>query len=421
MKKKIISILGTGDYKESKHYYHDDYIATSKYVQLVLYEIYCQEFNEDDEFIVFLTNESKEMHWDLKLELEIQELLRKTPLQPKVKAIVLDYKDKDYTKKLYTNMIDIIDVGDEVILDITHGFRSYTILISSILDYVRVVKDVNVKNVVYGEYNSESKVTEIKELDDLLTIQRWSNYVDIFLKTGNPAYLSKLVSEDKKQSHIKNDGNQKIYEQIAYLVGYLNMLFEAVALCDTSEINRLVKMIYNELEEYKKIEVEFEFYPLVTLMGKISDKIEQLYDKNDSILILNIAEFYCLEFGQIQQGYTLLRELIISDAGKKLDVDINDRNIREGYISKILYEMGNRNNVGENSTKIYKSEALKINQDDEESGLELGKTFDKIIQKRNNLSHAGFSQETNLNYSRYANALKEYIKSLRRIYKITPV
>lgn len=419
MAKKLISILGIGDYNKSKHYYKGNYIDTNEYAQLVLYEIYCHDFGKDDKYVVFMTNESKEKHWDTTLGPAFEKLDKNNTLT--LEAIVLDYKDENYTKNLYTSIIDVIDEGDSVILDITHGFRSYSILVASILDYVRVVKDVTVTNIVYAENNPESKVTEIKELSALLDMELWSNYVDIFLKTGNASYLTKLVETDKAYSFINRDGYENTYLKLLNLSSGLNWLFEAVAICDTTKIIERVKELYKDyqVQSLKEIQNNFAFYPFVYLFEKVSKKIEDLYNQRDELLILNVIEHYCLEFGQIQQGYTLLKELIITDAGKKLRMDINDRETREGKcfsVNSILYEMGNRKKAEENFIAKYESEAQKLEYVYRGMGTKVAEIYDTVGQLRNQINHAGFSQKKHFKYKNLTKVLQEHVSTLREIY-----
>ena len=90
---------------------------------------------------------------------------------------------------------DAVDEGDEVILDITHAFRSLPLLIFIVAAYLRQVKSVVLKHIIYGAFearNPDTNHTPIFDLTPFVELLDWINAFAIFRSSGDAREIAKL-------------------------------------------------------------------------------------------------------------------------------------------------------------------------------------------------------------------------------------
>ena len=88
-----------------------------------------------------------------------------------------------------------VDEGDEIILDITHAFRSLPLLTFTVSAYLRQVKQVKLKRVIYGAFEAQDKdknQTPIFDLTPFVRLLDWTNAVNIFQRSGDARPIANL-------------------------------------------------------------------------------------------------------------------------------------------------------------------------------------------------------------------------------------
>ena len=88
-----------------------------------------------------------------------------------------------------------VDEEDEIILDITHAFRSLPLLTFTVSAYLRQVKQVKLKRVIYGAFEAQDKVrneTPIFDLTPFVALLNWTNAVNIFQRSGDAGPIAAL-------------------------------------------------------------------------------------------------------------------------------------------------------------------------------------------------------------------------------------
>lgn len=90
----------------------------------------------------------------------------------------------------------LIDKGDEVIVDLTHGFRHIAVLILMAVVILRSVKRVRIRAIYSSFHDTESGVTNVFDLAGLLSILDWQSALYSFNKDGDPGVFAKLLADD---------------------------------------------------------------------------------------------------------------------------------------------------------------------------------------------------------------------------------
>ena len=95
-----------------------------------------------------------------------------------------------------------LNEGDELIVDITHSFRSLPIFMMNLLIYLKNVsgKRINISHIHYGmlEINKELGYTPIIDLKAMMEVNEWITGAYSFSRFGNAYKISELLSEEEK-------------------------------------------------------------------------------------------------------------------------------------------------------------------------------------------------------------------------------
>lgn len=96
---------------------------------------------------------------------------------------------------------EAVPAGAEVILDVTHGFRSLPLLFYGVLTYLGVSRSVRVERIVYGAYDAREKGTDgvtrapVFDLTVLADLQEWVHAVDAFRVRSDAERLVELLEK----------------------------------------------------------------------------------------------------------------------------------------------------------------------------------------------------------------------------------
>ena len=90
---------------------------------------------------------------------------------------------------------DAVDEEDEIIFDITHAFRSLPFLIFIVAAYLRQVKSVTLKHIIYGAFearDANTNRTAIFDLTPFIQLLDWTNAVNVFQRSGDARPIAGL-------------------------------------------------------------------------------------------------------------------------------------------------------------------------------------------------------------------------------------
>ena len=183
---KVLSFLGTGDYKETTYTKHDD--ETQSY-KTDLFPKAVANLYEPIELVVFVTSIVRE---DKKGYLK--DLRESISSQLRIEDIPNGNSETDLWR-IFQVCADAVDVNDEIILDITHAFRSLPLLIFIVAAYLRQVKQVKLKHLIYGAYEARDENTNqtpIFDLTPFVELLDWMNAFNIFQRFGDAREIAKL-------------------------------------------------------------------------------------------------------------------------------------------------------------------------------------------------------------------------------------
>jgi CRISPR-associated Csx2 family protein len=421
--KSFISILGTNDYLECRHSYKNK-ISDSivKYVQEDLIKFFCQDFTEQDEIRIFLTNLARARNWENDGFKKSNEGLKSRLFKTGLKCKVNDYSIPDGNNEndiweIFEIILNTFHQDEIVIVDITHSFRFLPMLLTTLLNYAKYQKNITIKGIYYAAFESlgtineikdippENRITPIFDLTSLSLLQDWTVASFDFINNANVQKLNQLVSEENKFIKSLSD-NQKFFPQ--NVIRKLEKLINNIALCRGKE---LLEFDYNDLKENinKLRDLPFLPKPFFFLIDELYKKVQN-FNNNCNDLIIVLAD-WCLEHNFYQQMVTLLQEfsitLILDECSLENYYDkyriITSQSFR--ILAQKLSEESWQSPAKENkeiTSQILNSSKLKSLKD----------SFQALTDLRNDINHAGFLRD-----ARNVDSIKSRLKNILDNYK----
>lgn len=389
-KYNFLTFLGDNRYDETTYSYPDGSgKCKTRYVQVAILKYLLGKLQTHNlEVTVFVTPESRNANWDSVdgLHEKLKELIPET----QIKAVDIENPETNrshsFNWKLFDTITDHIPGSSTVILDITHAFRSIPTMAVTIINYARIVKNVELHAIFYGLYkrdNQESPIVDLTEADLLL---RWSNAVSNFVDFGNANALKKLTkatSGNRQETipHVKRLENA--------IADRLDTIWNLLATCRSSKIIE-GDDFYNLQTDIMKLR-DMDSYNLPTLhqlMDKITDSV-LLFRENSNSNIL-AAIHLCIKYNLIQQGITLLNEGIITFILHAIGSNPDDRHLRDAvsayFISEDKQQHGSRNSSNDNTIRIREKLDLNMNI----VRVIKGGIYQPLKKIRNDINHGSY-------------------------------
>jgi CRISPR-associated DxTHG motif protein len=385
-----ISFLGTGDYKEVTYFDMElNKTFRSKYFTSVLANIY----NPNTIYLV-LTPEAKAKHADA--------LNRECSFNP---ILVPFGKSTGEIWEMFSTITEAIPENEELIIDVTHGFRSQPMLALSMAFFLRTVKNIKIKKIIYGAYEAiENDLAPIFDITTLINILDWTSAVDNFIKFGNAKHLKIILAELQKKIKFERE---KI-TSVKSFGNLMNDITQSLSFIRPQELSKFSKELPQKLNAVKNdIESIPEVKPLHFLLNKIPESFSNLVIEDQNIFTdagfkmqANMIKYY-LETEQYVQAITLSREVVVSLMCRRHNSTCLEKDTRENA-EETLYHF---------------SELLKKGMKLDDSNSAFGNLWQSLTSTRNDINHAGMrksygsASSLNGNVIKICNQVIEFILS----------
>ena len=321
---KLLSFLGTGNYQETT------YFAGNRECRTNIFPLAVVEWLKPSEAIFLLTKEAKaHKNWT--------DLQAKIPKSCSVTSVDIPIgKSETEFWEIFKKLTESLSQSnDEIVFDITHGFRSLPILGLLAAAYLRVASSIKLKAVLYGAFEAKDETTNrtpVFDLTPFLQMQNWAIATDKFIKDGNakeianllklsPASISwnlETISTVRESSPIK-------FQQLATSLENLSI---ALNISRPTEIAFESKRIIQKLEDSTQVSSEW-IQPFELLRERVIDTYSD-FREDDLVSQRKLIKWFA-EHGKQSQAILLAREWLISWAGNKINE--NDRDIVCEYLN----------------------------------------------------------------------------------------
>jgi len=247
----IVTMLGTGKYETTCYQWGEHTCETTLFpVALASW------FPPDTVVKALVTDEAREKYGET-LQTAV----------PGVEFVAIPSgKSEEELWQIFSTVAETLPEGEEVILDITHGFRSLPILTLLALSFLRIAKGIKLYKVFYGAYearNQETHVSPVFDLTPFVTMLDWANATDRFLETGDARKIAPLIMEKRKNP--LNNVAQGMTE-----------VSESLALMRAKDVLENARKLQKKITAAKAEEWEAQHTPLKLLLERIETRFSPI-------------------------------------------------------------------------------------------------------------------------------------------------
>ena len=401
----FLSVLGVAFY-ETCRYRKDDFTGSETlFVQKSLLEYLQQQENwggDSDLVLMLLTDLARKNNWDKNLKTRFCAKLQKEVAYQGLEKILLDMnlsyqdiaipdgKDSDQMWEIFEVIFDKLQEGDELYLDITNSFRYLPMLLVVLVNYAKLLKNVKVKAIFYGNYEARDKESNIAPIMDLLplsVLQDWTLAASDYLRYGQVEKLFEL-SESSLLPILKNtETRTKDAEKLRSFVTKLKEMVEERTTCRGYAIvgSKNVRKLKCTASEIQKVTI----VQLRPIFEKIKQSLND-FDAKENVLNCIKAAKWCCDNKLYQQATTMLEEGLGTFLCCHYQLDYRKMANRDAIFGCISIKTQNKD-IEEN--KANKELVEKILADDSVWGNKAFVTIlQKILELRNDYNHAGFKK-----------------------------
>jgi|GEM_PF-3532806 len=434
MGKKFLSFLGASNYTPSTYTLNildKNDSKYAKYTQVVLLEKICNQWDESAKGFIFVTQEAKRVNWDdvdennQSLQKEIKKLKEAGTIKFEIEAVEIPdgFSEQDIWK-IFEIVVNHIDEEDEIVFDITHGYRYLPMLIVVMLSYLKTVKNINILGIYYGLFEVKDSNKPILNFTPFIDLLDLSFGVSAFLHFGDGSYLENTLL-CKKNVRVKNEKQkliqsgldikiaekeiEKMFTSNEWFKGINDLISFAKSLrnftdsiftlrgrctqnCDES-IFAAYKDLREKIEKVQNLEADY-FKPLKLMVEKIKQKTQK-FENADNLVIGEEVIKWCKEYSFIAEGYVALEETMITYLCRVLGVDENDSDVRKS-VSAAATKKSKQKNEQIETKNIYEVETKeneKIHEMAKSIPIEIAGFIERIKVKRNSVMHFGFTKD----------------------------
>jgi CRISPR-associated Csx2 family protein len=416
MSRTFISFLGTNNYLPCNYYdpkAPEERVEIVRFVQEATIRLHCKEWNQDDQICIFTTSEAKTANWkdDGHKDMRTNEYGRSEGLECKLSSFqsaaalrCIDIPAGNSSKEIweiFNKVYDVLRGGDELVFDITHAFRSIPLIALVILNYAKVMKGIRLTGIFYGAFEilgsfkdagqipPEKRNVPLLDLTPLNQLMEWTFAVDCFLESGDAKRAHKMATAIAAESLKHSKGENREAAVLKSIAESLMAFSRAMTTCRGMEISDAAEKLRRSLSYEGPFELAPPLHPLFI---KIRDNMEPF---GNSVVADGIqAARWCLEHNLIQQGYTILEEVVLTGLLEMVEggdpYSMEQREVAAQALNILIKRIEDDETKWKKEARESKTVTLKLHDILKTAEYNpLVKTADSISQLRNDLNHAG--------------------------------
>ncbi|NPA42472.1 MAG: TIGR02221 family CRISPR-associated protein [Chlorobi bacterium] len=399
----FLSILGTSNYEEVTYYLEESELnLTTKFIQVALLHFFRDEIKEA---YIFVSEKAEERNKEKLLSEIRKHNLKDIPIH----FIHLPELEKaDDIWKIYEAIYRVLPENSKLVLDITHSFRYMPMVLISLLNYAKFLKNISVEGIYYGNYekrNDEGRAP-VNDLTGLDKIIDWSNAARNVLKFGDAETMRELAKEKYRPILAKTKGSDETAKSMRIISEFYDCTFKNI------KSNRLKEIIKSKGLKSAKEALENLNQAYVPSFLPIINKIRPLFENWQEGDVMNgiRAVEICIDKDWIPQGYTFLQESMINLGLDRIGINWQD----EKFVNKkIRGEIGTifrvLNNELEEEVNADWLEAIK-----ERFPSRFFAIFRSISDIRNDINHGGM-REASLSSPKLKTKLDQFLKEVKKL------
>jgi CRISPR-associated Csx2 family protein len=299
-----------------------------RFVQNSIFKHLCADWTANDKYFVFLTQQAEPDNWkgdkyDDKMGLSKTLAKNGFAVTPTPVREMPEGYSEEQIWQVFQRVFDCLEPGDQVWLDITHGFRSLPLLATVLIDYARFLKNVTIEKIYYGVFESLGTLKQIQQeypnpadrlvpvlnLTAFSQLQDWTSAANEFINFGHTGRLAQLANNNRF------DGLGDVVQEVSGAISAVRGLTITEG-----------KVFVQAKESLAEASGTLYPPPLGPLLDKVSQRLQNY--QHDNAVNGFVAVDWCIDHQLIQQGITLLYEFMITYAMTRVGENYRDENLR---------------------------------------------------------------------------------------------
>ncbi|MEE4357129.1 MAG: TIGR02221 family CRISPR-associated protein [Desulfococcaceae bacterium] len=312
MRKVYLSFLGLGNtnpkagelgYRKSIYGLNGTLSKETEFVQVAEMELLGG--SEFDLVLIAATQKSYDAHFEKKLKPQMAEF----GTEPHYLIL-----DEDFTPegqwKWFEKILAHIEPKDELIIDLTHGYRAISIIFSTAVNFLQKARNIKLNAVYYGvfELTAQYGYAPIVDMKDFYLINEWADGVSRLVEDADARKLAEAAEQttDFQAGELNDPEVISTFDDLTNTIR--NVDVNNVAAKASAALS-LIRKKKETASETGKILLDLVIDKFATLSTGVPPSGR--YDKDYFRIQLKIIELL-LEHRLYMQAYTVMREFIAS-------------------------------------------------------------------------------------------------------------
>jgi len=412
MGKAFISFLGTSDYLNCRYSLDDTPGKVVKYVQEDLVQRCCMDWTPEDEIRIFTTADAVVKNWqddghtdrdtkEIKESNGLGKRLEKLSINATIKRIDIPKGDSEKEIwEIFHQVYSTLRENEEIVIDITHGFRSLPVLLMTLIGYSRLLKNISVAGIYYGAFEmlgypgeaskipEDERIAPVFDLTSFEQIIEWTEATQSFVKNGAAKGLKLLASKRINPVLKDSRGGDPAAKAMGNIVKGIEDISQNILTNRGADIiNYDYEQIKSQLQSLQKDDIFIK--PLAPLFSVIEKKIDT-FARNDINNGFSAVD-WSGSHGMIQQAITMLQENMVTFLLARVGEDWGDEKNRTA-VSKVMKIVS----TGTTDWDADQEETLLIKKFvDDPLVKKLSGFFEGLRNVRNDVNHGGYNKTKN--------------------------
>jgi len=184
----------------------------------------------------------------------------------------------------------------DIYMDLTHGFRSIPLFISTVMNFFEKVKNAKIRGVYYGMFEVHGKVKPIIDMLPILEMNSWIEGYTLYKEYGDSRRIGNLIQEKFKQIPNEQKRNYqnlgklpKVLEKSSKAFGFTALDFYTKSLNDVINVSKNLTALRESVITFVLEESELDWQDTdlrETKLGKLFVEKPELFPK-EFISLLN--------------------------------------------------------------------------------------------------------------------------------------
>ena len=356
MARLFISFLGKGNYQPCKYSFGDiPPVEQVNFVQEAIARKICANWSGEDRIRVFCTDESERKNWlgpEGNSEEGLEHKLMHLKIKPSIESVKIPIgKQEDEIREIFNITYDTIQDNDEIIIDITHSFRSIPFIVSAVINYAQTLKNISVQGIYYGAYEARDTETNI-------------------------APITKPKMIESKGRDMQGKGLDEFSKGLKKTSRILKLNRGGLIISELDDFTDRIKLITPYIDQYP-------------LLEKLLERIKKKTSGFKKGEISNIKEGikWCAEHNLVPQYLTCLHEGVITYLCIYLGKDFTDKKNRD--LMSQAVNIRTEKIPKERWNKEAKKNPEVVTKVCELIDNETAKDLDRLWKLRNDINHCG--------------------------------